>query len=141
MSIQAMFDAAGIPTAFYNSDINTDIPNGIVKITREQWQEFIDNPGLRRWDGANVIEYSAHAESQSEPVIIVSPYQARVALLNAGLLDTVETAINSKGGKIKIKWDYATDVRSDDVDLLDLATELGIAAEIPALFQAAQQVT
>ena len=81
------------------------------------------------------------ADPVPEQVIIVSPYQARVALLNAGLLNTVESAINSKGGAIKIKWEYATEFRSDDVDLLELATELGIAAEIPALFQAAQQVT
>ena len=81
------------------------------------------------------------ADPVPEQVIIVSPYQARVALLNAGLLDTVENAISAKGGAIKIKWEYATEVRSDDADLLELATELGIADQIPALFQAAQQVT
>ena len=81
------------------------------------------------------------ADPISELAIIVSPYQARVALLNANLLDTVEGAINTKGGAVKIKWEYATEVRSDDADLLELATELGIAARIPALFAAAQQIT
>ena len=55
-----------------------------------------------------------------------------MAFFNANLLDTVESAINAKGGALKIKWEYATEVRSDDADLLDLATELGIAAQIPA---------
>lgn len=137
----AKFDSVGAPQAFYVSDIWPEQPDGTAEISENQWREFIDNPGLRRWDGTNVVVYAPPVEPQPEPVITVSPYQARVALLNAGLLDTVETAINSKGGKIKIKWDYATEVRSDDSDLLDLATELGIADQIPALFQAAQQVT
>ena len=97
------------------------------------WREYQD------WLAAGGVPYPA--DPQPEPVIIVSPYQVRVALLNANLLDTVEGAINTKGGAVKIKWEYATEVRSDDADLLELATELGIAAEIPALFQAAQQVT
>ena len=97
------------------------------------WREYQD------WLAAGGVPYPA--DPQPEPVIIVSPYQARVALLNAGLLDTIETAINAKGGAVKIKWEYATEVRSDDADLLELATELGIAAQIPALFAAAQQIT
>ncbi len=97
------------------------------------WREY------QNWLAAGGVPYPA--DPQPEPVIIVSPYQARVALLNANLLDTVEGAINTKGGAVKIKWEYATEVRSDDADLLELATELGIAAQIPALFAAAQQIT
>jgi len=140
ISYYARFTPDGFPDAFFPSDIWSAPPDGTIEIAQDQWREFIDNPGLRRWDGTNVVMYAPAVESQPEPVIVVSPYQARVALLNAGLLDTVETAINSKGGKIKIKWDYATEVRSDDADLLDLATELGIADQIAVLFQAAQQV-
>lgn len=93
------------------------------------------------WDGAKFIPPEIVRSPVPSLVIVVSPYQARVALLNAGLLDTIETAINAKGGAVKIKWEYATEVRSDDADLLELATELGIAAQIPALFAAAQQIT
>lgn len=93
------------------------------------------------WKNGQWVYIPPPAEPQPEPVIVVSPYQARVALLNAGLLDTIETAINTKGGAIKIKWEYATELRSDDADLLELATELGIDDQIPALFQAAQQIT
>ena len=93
------------------------------------------------WRNGEWVYVPPPVEAQPEPVVVVSPYQARVAFLNAGLLDTIETAINTKGGALKIKWEYATEFRSDDVDLLELATELGIADQIPALFQAAQQVT
>ena len=93
------------------------------------------------WDGAKFIPPEIVRSPVPSLVIVVSMYQARVALLNAGLLDTIETAINAKGGAVKIKLEYATEVRSDDADLLELATELGIADQIPVLFQAAQQVT
>lgn len=93
------------------------------------------------WQNGEWVYVPPPVEDQPEPVVVVSPYQARVALFNANLLDTVESAINAKGGALKIKWEYATEVRSDDADLLDLATELGIAAQIPALFAAAQQIT
>ncbi len=94
-----------------------------------------------QWQNGQWVYIPPPVEPQPEPIIVVLPYQARVALLNAALLDTVENAINAKGGALKIKWEYATEFRSDDVDLLELATELGIADQIPALFQAAQQVT
>jgi len=93
------------------------------------------------WQNGQWVYIPPPVEPQPDPIIVVSPYQTRVALLNAGLLDTVENAISAKGGAIKIKWEYATEFRSDDADLLDLATELGIAAQIPALFAAAQQIT
>ena len=93
------------------------------------------------WQNGQWVYIPPPAEPRPEPVIVVSPYQTRVALLNAGLLDTVENAISAKGGAIKIKWEYATEFRSDDDDLLELASELGIAAQIPALFAAAQQIT
>lgn len=139
MKYFATFNESGFPSAFYNSDINSTIPNGAIEITEAQWREFIDHAGLRKWSGDEVVEYVP--PPPPPPPVVVSPYQARVVLLNAGLLDTVETAINAKGGALKIKWEYATEVRSDDADLLELATELGIAAQIPALFQAAQQIT
>jgi len=73
-------------------------------------------------------------------VYVVSPMQARIALLNAGLLDTIQSAIDAKGGAIKIKWEYATEIRSDDADLIAVATDIGIADQIPALFQAAKSI-
>lgn len=47
---------------------------------------------------------------------IVTPRQARLALLAAGLLDQVEAAVTAAGGSTKITWDYATQIsRTDDL--------------------------
>lgn len=52
----AIFDAVGLPVAFYAPEIVTP-PAGAMQITDAQWQEMIDNAGQRRWDGAAVVAY------------------------------------------------------------------------------------
>ncbi len=55
----AIFDENGLPTAFYWQDDHTPVvPSGTIEITDEQWLEFIENVGLRRWDGSKVVEYT-----------------------------------------------------------------------------------
>lgn len=47
----AIFDNFGFPKAFYSKDIHGDnIPVEAIEITDEQWQEFLNNQGYRRWD-------------------------------------------------------------------------------------------
>lgn len=45
----AIFDNNGFLAAFYSSDIHgNNIPTEAIQIRDEQWQEFIDNNGLRK---------------------------------------------------------------------------------------------
>lgn len=51
-------DEQGLPTAFFDSSIHGNaIPKDAVKITDNQWQEFIDNQGKRKWDGKKVVSH------------------------------------------------------------------------------------
>jgi len=50
MSKQMTTDVDNLPTAFYETTINTNIPAEAFDITEAQWQEFIDNPGERVWN-------------------------------------------------------------------------------------------
>lgn len=69
MKYFAMFDDTGFPTAFYCEEIHGEnIPVGVIEITDEQWMQFVDNPGQRRWDNGQVVEYSPPAV---EPVTII----------------------------------------------------------------------
>ncbi|MCO7736479.1 hypothetical protein NJB95_07620 [Brucella intermedia] len=69
MKYFAMFDEAGFPTAFYCEEIHGDsIPVGVIEITEDQWLEFVDNPGQRRWDNGRVVEYTPPAV---EPVTVI----------------------------------------------------------------------
>ncbi|NLG85591.1 MAG: phage tail protein [Firmicutes bacterium] len=53
----ARFDATGRPLAFFDPAL--DYPgedlSDTVQITDEQWLEFLNNPGARRWDGHQVV--------------------------------------------------------------------------------------
>ena len=65
----------------------------------------------------------------------VTMRQARLALLGAGLLDTVETAIVAAGPAAKIEWDYATEVQRASGLVPAMAIALGMTeAQIDALF-------
>lgn len=65
----------------------------------------------------------------------VTPRQARLALLNAGLLTQVEAAVNAAGGATKITWDYATQVNRGDALITSIGAALNLTSEqIDALF-------
>lgn len=65
-----------------------------------------------------------------EPVPqVVSMFQARAALINAGLYDTVDAAMQQAGGVNLIAWEYATEVRRDSPLVQAMAAELGLTNE------------
>ena len=59
---------------------------------------------------------------------ILTPRQARLVLLDEGLLDAVEEIVKLNR-KYEIYWEYATEIRRDDAVLLQLSTALGITDE------------
>lgn len=64
---------------------------------------------------------AALAEATKPPeVLVVSPAQARRALMKWGLLEAVETLVSYASPDVQIKWEYATEFRRDDADLLAL---------------------
>jgi hypothetical protein len=55
---RAIFDTNGLPTAFYDDDIHGDtLPSGAVAISDEQWREFLEHQGRRRWQDGHVVAY------------------------------------------------------------------------------------
>ena len=70
---------------------------------------------------------------------VVTMRQARLALLQSGLLQTIQDAIaNGTDDDMKIEWEYATEVKRDWGSLVALTTALGMtSAELDDLFQLA----
>lgn len=70
---------------------------------------------------------------------IVTMRQARLALLQQGLLQTVTDAIvNGTDEAMKIEWEYATEVRRDWPSLIALTESLNMtSADLDNLFQLA----
>lgn len=67
----------------------------------------------------------------------VSMRQARLALLNAGLLDDVEAVISAAGRAAQIEWEYATEVSRDHPIIAIVQQQQGLADDqIDDLFRA-----
>ena len=63
--------------------------------------------------------------------------QARIALLDAGLLDTVDAGIAQMPRAAQIKWEFAATVERSDALTQALAAALGLTApQLDALFTA-----
>jgi hypothetical protein len=87
------------------------------------------------WDGNSFT-----APPTPDPTVpkAVTPRQARLALLGAGLLDAVESAIEAGSAADRITWEYAVDVRRDYPMIANLGTSLGLtSAQIDDLFRTA----
>ena len=82
------------------------------------------------------------------PVVIpskVTMRQARLALLQAGLLDDTEALIASlegpEGQAARIEWDYSSEVWRNKPFVVSLGSQLGLDDEqLDALFIAASQI-
>ena len=71
----------------------------------------------------------------------VSAYQARAALLSAGLLDAVEAAVAVADRQVRIAWEYATTVRRTSPFIAAMQGALGLDdAAVDALFIAAAAI-
>lgn len=71
----------------------------------------------------------------------ISPRQARLALLNAGLLDKVENAIKAGPRSVQIEWEFGLEVRRDHQMVAHMQASLGMTSEqVDALFRSASEL-
>lgn len=92
------------------------------------------------WDGQSFTPPAPPPEPVPEAV---TARQARLALLGAGKLAHIETALAQipgvQGEAARIEWEYATDVRRDSPLIGALAPLLGFTVEqVDDLFRAAE---
>lgn len=97
------------------------------------------------------LEWALTNETQAaDPVITpritkVTMRQARLALLGAGLLPSVNAAIaemtGSQGEAARIEWEYSQEVQRDRGLVAALGTQMGMSAtQLDALFSAASAI-
>ena len=97
-------------------------------------------PGML-WDGAVL---SNPPPPEPEPPGVprsVSMRQARLALLGAGLLDSVDAVVAQSPRAVQIEWEFATDVWRDRDLVASLGGALNLTSnQIDALFIAAKAI-
>ena len=96
---------------------------------------------LAEWEAlGNVIE--PYAPPPDPVPQVVSMFQARAALMAAGLYETVDAAMQQAGGVNLIAWEYATEVRRDSPLVQAMAAELDLSSEqVDSLFQQAAGIS
>lgn len=83
----------------------------------------------------------AHRPTKGFVPQTVTARQARIALLAAGLLPAVESAVKAAGGSTKITWEYATEINRTDALIETLGATLGLTdAAIDLLFTQASDI-
>lgn len=66
----------------------------------------------------------------AKPQGVVTIRQGRLALLQTGLLDDIETAVAASGNRaLQIEWEFATEFRRDWPALISMQRALGLTDE------------
>lgn len=131
-------------SGFYDSDINKAIPEDSIEISVERYEEL--KHGLSQGKSIDIDNDTPVLVTPPPPPVIVpssiTPRQARLALLGAGLLNTVETYINEMPGQegeaARISFNFATEFLRNDAVLITVATAQGLSpGDIDDLFTTA----
>lgn len=137
-----------------NGQISTDVFDGAVEITQEQYREALEGMIAGRLvtvDGGFAVIDPPEPEPEPEPepltpeqalaaeraAMVCSPAQMRLTLAGAGLLGTVQ-AIADANPQAAILWEYATQIRRNSPLIDALGGANGFEPEqIDDLFRAA----
>lgn len=92
----AILDENGMPIGFYDDTIHSEIPNGAIEITYDQWIECINNSGKRKFENGSLVEY------------IYVP--------------TLDEAKNSKLSAIKADYESSVKAMTGDTDPAEMAS-------------------
>lgn len=97
--------------------------------TPEEWAELAAS-------GVTVSPYVAPVPS------VVSAYQAKATLMQAGLYDKAAAAAQAAGGLVALAWATATVFERSSPNIATLAAGLGLTdAQVDDLFRAASKIT
>ena len=113
-----------------------------VSYSDRQMAELSSELGEDLENYASLITEVVSLQKPIAPTLITIPpsltmSQARIALLNAGLLDTVEAGIAQLPRAAQIKWEFAATVDRSDSLTQALAAALGLTEpQLDALFTA-----
>ena len=104
--------------------------------------KICENGVIRDATPDEIVEIEARANQPPPVPQSITMRQARLALLNAGLLDDVEAAIitmdEAQRAQTQIEWEYAQTVERDNALVAALGPKLGLDdAAIDSLFSMA----
>lgn len=121
-----------------NNLINTNIVEGQGYVLSEDGKDEHTYP-VDGWYWYPDLDTAIAGFNNPAAATVVTNRQARLALLQSGLLDAVNTTINTLGSPdaqaIQIEWEYASEIRRDSPLIAGLGGMLGLTEpQIDQLF-------
>ena len=86
-----------------------------------------------------IAEIQASINAAPKPIREIDARRLRLALLELGLLDKVETALSSLPKAAQIDWEYATTIREDYPLVISLSNVLNL--DVAQIFDKAQSIS
>jgi hypothetical protein len=95
---------------------------------------------LQEWNGSGWVNGSAMLDKEREDMVC-SRFQAKAALLAAGLLGAAEDAVASSSAAVQLAWAEAVEFRRTSPTIVSLASSIGLSeTEVDHLFREAMQI-
>jgi hypothetical protein len=133
-----VIDAEGRALAFYAAGFNPTIPADAIPISDEVWAEWSQASQRKLWQDGALVDAPAPVPGPAPVPASITARQARLALLQAGLLDQVDTAVAAAGRAAQLEWEYATTIDRGSALVEGLAASVPLTeAQLDALFTAA----
>lgn len=141
MSAFAIFDASGFVVQMFDAFDATPIPNTAVAIEHDDRDRIVGAPGRWRWDGSALVAYTPPPAPVPVPASVTN-FQARAALIDAGLFDKADAAVRASGDARAVQaWDYANNFYRASALIDAIGGALGLtAARTDDLFRAAELI-
>lgn len=124
---------------FYLSEVHgSSIPPDAITVSTEDYVRLLNSgKQIVAGEGGYPVNIDPPAPAPQVPSS-VSPAQARLALLAAGLLDDVEAAVAAGPRAMQIAWQNASVIERDSPTVAALAGALGLTdAQLDELFTTA----
>lgn len=116
-------------------DSSNELPANCIEIDEAQYDGLLS--GSLTYENESVVPYVAPPEQVYVPAV-VSMRQARLALLQAGYLGAINSAMTVAPEADRITWEYATEVSRSSALVGAMAAMLGLSdADLDNLFTVA----
>lgn len=128
MKIRATFDENGFPAKFFPDVIEyKNIPDNAVEITEEQWREFIDHAGQRKWENGEVVTYTPPPPDPVFPPLSARQFWQAALAIGVKEEDLIADIAN------KDSPFYIADYEKRESALIDISKATSFSRDFPLL--------